>query len=485
MAIKPISRANIVLIAGFSDGFPVGAMGYVDTSWVGWNAWIERRSTGGTLVDQAVQPEGAEIAFLETGGFNLLLFGDFFTAGEIITVHFDDQLENVAPVPISSIDGISNGFNLLKVFAAFTDRLGWRQPTLSTFKPVLSADNLASASHRTYESFHAMSRLPPLLAAQPDPNISSDDFNSMLQYMEQDCITRCLNAVFCEPQMVEHDLIYSRISNIRQVVIPNTGNFAGYRIKVSDGDYACLLNKVAFFFDGVVSFNLYLFNDLTLLPLVTIPVTTMANSQTVVDLSLLINYISDNKGGLFYLGYFQDDLGDVHALDEQLNMWDDSKLYGAYPFQSPRVAGQLDFNRINPSVVFRSYGMSVEVSTYNDFTQRIIENASMFDEARGLLMAVMVIEEIRYSQRTNAQERIAAEVSKNLQMDVNLAAPGMQQPYVAGLNYRLEREFKRLYKTFFPAREPASVGIGADYDREAFAYDTFDIKNLPPRERFY
>lgn len=374
--------------------------------------------------------------------------------------------------------------------AAFQGRLGWTQPTVEGV-PTLSAPNLATSSSRTYEGFHEGCRLKLLLDSQEDPNLTADEFNALLQQMDRDVIMRCLNAIFSRPALIEHTLNYERMSNLRYIPIANGGNFAGYRIKVGEGDYCVSIDSVGLFFNGAATFNLYLFNDLVLAPLETIQVTTVPNSQTIVKLGWNMHYIGDlrNKGGLFYLGYFQNDLPPgVTALDEQLNLWADSKVFGAYPCQSPQVPGQLDFNRINPSVVFRSYGISLEVSSYFDYTEKIITNSSLFDEVRGLTMAQKVLETIRWSYRTNTDNRNAVQaqtLSKDLNQDLNVADPGPDQPFVAGLKRQIQRALGALYMNFFPKPKPLSVSVGADYDREAFAYDTFDIKNLPPRERFY
>jgi len=386
---------------------------------------------------------------------------------------------------------LTNGFNTTKVQTAMAGRLGWQQPTLAG-SPVVSDANKGSTSGRYYNdgSFHAACTLDRLKQSQEDANISDTDFNILLATLDTSVAMRVINTVFNRSQLVEHTLVYERVSNVRNVVIPNSGNFCGYRIKVGKGDWAIQINSVSLFFDNATTFNLYLFNDLKLAPLKTLAVTTEANSQVTVDLSeWVLNYISTNKGGLFYIGYFQDDLvaSNTHGIDEQLNMWAASKVFGAYPFQSPKKAGALDFNRINPSVVFRSYGMNLEITSYRDYTQTIIQNPHLFDNARGLAMAISVLESIKYSTRTNATERQSKEAigPNELNYDLNLAFPNDERPFIAGLKAQLMQEVKRISNTFFPKAEATSVGIGGDYDREAFAYDTFDIKNLPPRERFY
>jgi hypothetical protein len=382
---------------------------------------------------------------------------------------------------------VTNGFDISRVNDAMEGRLGWLQPTLPG-SPDIDADNLLSKSGRYYNdgSFHPTCTIERIKSVQENASISDSDFNALLIQLDKAATTRCLNAVFNRPQLVEHSLLYERASNVRNVVIPNSGNFCGYRIKVSKGDWAVQLDSVSLYFDRVATFKLYLFNDLIASPVAEKEVTTQANSQVIVDLNWAVNYASAaNSGGLFYIGYFQDDLGEARALDEQLNIWETTKIFGAYPFQSPRKTGALDFNRTNPSVVFKTYGLNLELSSYRDYTRSIVQNAHLFDNARGLLMAIRVMEEIKYSTRTNATERQSKEAidQADLNLDLNLAMPTENLPFVAGLKAQLTQELGRISRNFFPKAQASSVSISG-VNAEGL-YDTFDLKNLQARERFY
>lgn len=461
----------IEIVVGRGDLYDpnVGDSAYNNPNLAGQDLWAELVGTG------FFPYENYEV--LSNGGFQLLNGMTFGNAGQTWAIHPQAFVPGVSPVV-----GLSNGFNIAEVMGAFQGRLGWSQPTLAGM-PVISGQNQTSSSSRFYEDFHASATIQKLYAAQPDKDISDADFNSLLQKMDRSVIMRCVNAIFSKPAKIEHGLVYERMSNVRNVPVPNSSMFCGYRMKVSNGNYAVMINSIALFFNGVATFNVYLFNDLTLAPLLVQQVTTMANSQTVINLNWILKYVDANKGGLFYIGYFQDDLGAVQAVDEQLNMWADSRIYGAWPFQSGR-RGALDFDRINPSVVFRTYGMNMEMSSYKDYTEAITRNAHLFDEARGLLMAIRVLEEVKNSARTNNTSRIANEMIK-IDYDLDLAFPTKEAPFMAGLKAQLQRAFEQIYCNFFPKREATIVSIAGSYDRDEFAYDSFDIKNLPPRERFF
>lgn len=383
---------------------------------------------------------------------------------------------------------ITNGFDIDKVMAALQGRIGWIQPTLAN-SPVISVPNKASSSGRYYNdgSFHASCTIQKLKDVQEDPAISDNDFNTLLTTLGKSATMRCLNAVFNRNQLIEKTLVYERSSNVRNIAIPNSGNACGFRIKVAQGDYAAMINTVSLFFNGVATFNLYLFNDLKLAPLQTKSVTTAANDQTIVQLDWQLDYVeSTNKGGIFYVLYFQNDLpSGVMAMDEQLNIWADSKIFGAIPFQSPQIGTSLDFNRTNPSVVFRSYGLNLEISSFRDYTSTIVQNANLFDEARGLTMAVIVLDQIKNSIRSNDTQRQAMSQVQMTEMriDTDLAFPTKETPFVAGLKQQIMREFKRINETFFPKQEAVSLDIRQS--DPVFGYDSFDLKSLPPREQFY
>lgn len=415
------------------------------------------------------------------GSATLTLAAGTFTDGDTYFLH------RTAFIPAYDNAGITNGFNISRVMSALQGRIGWQQPTIDG-APVIDPDNLSSTSGRYYSdgSVHPVVQANRLKDAMDDPKMSDSEFNAHLQSLDQALIMRCLNAVFnTKPQLIESSLVYERTSNLRNIVIPNQGNFCGYRIKVAQGNYAVQINSVGLFFDAAATFNLYLFNDLKKAPLKSIAVTTEANTQTEIDLGWVLNYISgSNKGGMFYLGYFQEDLGEVHAIDEQLNQWKPSRVYGAWPFQSPKT-GALDFNRINPSVVFRTYGMNMEVSTYRDYTETIVRNAHLFDEARMLMMGASVIETIKNAISSNSTERISKENMASLEYDLNLAFPTEERPFMAGIKAQLERAFQSLYKNFFPKEQPKSIPVGSMSDPLRWQYDTFDIRNLPPREQNY
>lgn len=381
---------------------------------------------------------------------------------------------------------ITNGFDLTRINPVFQGRLGWHQPTISGM-PTLSTANKTSTSGRYYDrGFHKAVTIQNYYETQEDAAITDNAFNQLLQDEDQAVIMRLLNAVLNRPQLIEHVPLYTRIANRQSIVIENTGLCVGYRLNISSGDYAVNIDSIGLLFDGAATFNMYLFNDLVLLPVQTKSVTTIANTQVRVQMDWVMNYInssnSGNIGGVWYVAYFQDDLNGVHALDEQLNMWTDTTCVGSIPFQSAKV-GELNFNRVNLSANFRTYGFNMEVSSYRDYTQTVIQNVNLFDEARGLTMAINCIEQILFSSRTNANQRVMQEIAGRLSPSLNMETGKFNaNPYVSGLTQQLSRELERINRVFSPKPVPCSVPIGSDGNYIDYQYEGYDIRTMPSRQ---
>lgn len=108
-----ITRDDEFIICGANNlapnDFPDGATGFSDPSWVGWQVSLERRSAGGTMVDQALSTTDAEIVFRPAGGFDLVDPTNAFVAGEIVVAHFQPQITTGNPISTPTAGVIWSG----------------------------------------------------------------------------------------------------------------------------------------------------------------------------------------------------------------------------------------------------------------------------------------------------------------------------------------------------------------------------------------
>ena len=352
-----------------------------------------------------------------------------------------------------------------EVIQALFGRVGFRQPTQPQYA-IVDDENMEARSKRYFDGFHPEVTIQNIKdAAIDDVNITLDDFNTYLKNLQEDCIASVLDGVFGEPEIIEQQTEFITTDR-KPVLIPNVGWFVGRQIKVAaDPRKSVLVNAVTLFFNGAVTFPLYLFSSVKKSPIKQMEVTTEGESQVVVvPEDWMLNYLDGNiKGGIFYLGYFQDDLGSVQAYDEQPTCWLTGKVYGSRIIEAPTVPGQTDFVRYNPYSTSRTHGLNIEFTSVIDFTEMIVKNPHAFDKAIGLQMAAMVVEKLIHSVRSNRTQRISEEAAGRLYNDLNLDMHTPELPYSSGLKNQLRRELKRLHDNFFPPQKAVSNSIESCY----------------------
>jgi hypothetical protein len=236
--------------------------------------------------------------------------------------------------------------------------------------------------------------------------------------------------------------------------IANSGKFVGVRIKMPPVvNYAVQIDSVALYFNEAKTFTIYLFNDLKKVPIWSTSVTTVPNSQVVISLpDVVLNHIgSANHGGIFYLGYFQDDLGTAKAIRESNVKYPGTFIYQASHFQADKETG-IDFDRKQISYTRDCYGINPHISVFVDHTWEIVKKASLFDNAIGLQFAAQVVEQSLFTSRSNSTERNLKEATDKVLGSLALdgIAPISDGPRTTGLRQQLSAELKRMRDSFFP-----------------------------------
>jgi len=435
----------VQIVVGGGGVNPVaGATEYNNAALAGVQGYVEKSGYG------IWGYENYEI--LATGGFRLL---------NGLTFSQDDVLFFV-PTGINydtaGTSAYSNGFNTNKVLTALVGRLGWIQEP--GFALTLDSTNSTSRSGRRYNdgSFHSLVTLQNVLDTMPQRAASASQFNSYLTALQRGIILRCLNGVFSEPELISQSLMYTRDEPEYIETVPNTGKFVGVQITVPPAaDIAVQIDSVALHFDGARTFNLYVFNDLKTAPILIKEVTTEANNQVIVDLQdCILNHIGGaNHGGIFYIGYFQDDLGSVKAIREDDADIAEGTVYRT-EFIESKVTGPLAFNRNEISYIRESSaGINPHITVFRDHTWSIIKKPALFDNVIGLQMAAQIIEQMMFTMRSNGTEREAKDATSRMQLALELTgtAPITDGPHTTGLRKQIDQELKRLAAAFQPRKK--------------------------------
>lgn len=367
---------------------------------------------------------------------------------------------------------ISNGFDEARVIPALIARKGWVQPSSPDFPFTLSGDVVTCASGLPFNYDHGVCSPAIMWRLQENSNIGQTDFNNYLLNLLQNVVMDSLNAVFKVPQMIGSPrIIFSKNFRTSYIPVVNASRFCGWQINVAKGDYAVKIDSIALMMSAPCTVTIYVYNDVRSAPLwsQTIIVPT-GNDQTIVNIdSLILSRQSDvNKGSIFYVGYYQDEIAaqGVQATDVYLSEWESFSILGYQGFEA--TAG---YNAATPALStfvrdcyysnYRTHGLNLEMSSYYDFTNTIVRNASQFDRLIGMMMVAKCIEESMFSQRSNMSQRLSQEQLQLLYEDLEGKIPAfaysipmaVNVPYKSGIRNKIERELWRITQTFSPDAE--------------------------------
>jgi hypothetical protein len=388
---------------------------------------------------------------------------------------------------------ISNGFDEALVIPALTKRKGWKQPTIASFTRVLAGDVITNLSGLPYNRDHAACSPVLLWKAQEDPAITSANFNAYLLDLQASVIMDSLNGIFMLPQIIESPTpIFSKNFRTAYKPIPNTHKFCGWQIDVAEGDYAVKIDSVGLLMSGPCTVTLYLYNDLLKDHIWTKDIiVTAGQNQQITDIDDLILHYSDDthKTGTFFLGYYQDQLDaqDVTSFDVYLDSFSGYNMLGYQCFEADSNYDAKTFVRSQYQSNYRTFGLNLEISTYNDFTNTIVRNASQFDRLLGMTMSGKCIGEVMNSSRINKDSVLSQEQLQVLyrQLEGSVQNPNTRSefavniPYRTGLKNAIERERWRMTQTFLP---DAKIFVGIppvnnDDDRKGMRRHGSDMAN--------
>lgn len=324
-------------------------------------------------------------------------------------------------------------------------RLGWKTEAGYT-----ECDEPLSG--RYYNAgFHGAVTIRNIKDCQPNASITDAELSSLLSEYKDENIRQMLSAVLNRPTQVEKGLLFAKYARNQYRYVPNQGKFVGERIRVTPKDYALFINDVILYFDGAATFTLYLVNEYAGITNKW-TVTTQANKQVIFPIGEVIRYSSDiAAGGDWFLAYDQTELGEVKAIDYN-PVRNCFKTFSATAFEATRYSATT-FDMQNYSTGQDCYGINLQVTAHKDYTDLIIQNAHVFDEVQGYMMAAKVIELITTTSRSNATERIAKEYGGSLFFDLNGRKIADTGQYIPGLLHKIKKQVEVVQKLLFPNKK--------------------------------
>lgn len=339
-------------------------------------------------------------------------------------------------------------YNLKRILPVLFTRVGWRQPTQAEYA-ILTEPNTISKSNRYFEDVYSAVSIRNIKDLQEDPDISDESFNLFLENLQKAAILDVLSAVFSKQNNIDTTQLFDPEDDEEPELIENEEKFVGVKVYIAKTtDFVAAVTGVYLYFDKDTSFELKCFVDNKTQAIWAKPVTATGGEMTYIPIDdLVLGYLTDKtRTSTFYIGYFQDEIGEAKAYDEENDGYNAGYIWRAESIQSKRNGNK--FNTPTDSAT-ETWGMNLEFTSYRDMTTEIVANAPSFDEAVSLQMACKVLELILSSTRSNLTERISKELLGDIYRELNQETATQEKPYAPGIKARYKGAILELNKSFF------------------------------------
>ena len=334
-----------------------------------------------------------------------------------------------------------------KIKTAFSGLVGFAQ---SDVLSIVSDANLVTSSGLTFQDASALATIENIHECQNNPNITDAQFNTMLTNMYNDCVLSVCNKVcFGKPQLKHSYNLYPYEKSFNDTITP-ASRFVCHRIEAFNG--IDLMNQISWIelsFDTEKTFNIYLYNSNLKTAIQTKSVTTSAGESKIYNLNWNLSDDATYKGGVFYLGYFEDDLDGAKAYKkdwEKANLRRCNKSFDVHPCEVEYSGTVLNVESVDYSE--ETWGMNLGINVFYDYTQLLILNKERFATAIQLQMHEKVLNLIKFSTRSNRTERILK--------DVDLELFGNPEYKIEGVTTKLNKEIETI-KRFLFYRNPVTI----------------------------
>jgi len=355
-------------------------------------------------------------------------------------------------------------FNPTIIQNCMTSLLGWRNDANTSVPQITNTALLTSDSGLFYNDFH------PLLLIENIANTLPEDktIDNYLTEKVNSGINKALTKVVLEKKLNEStktllnsSKLFDGIGRFQDTVISN-GRFVGVELEIFPSYGAkVIIDKIGLQFTQTqTNLPIYIFHTSQLDPIKTVTATTTkANSLEWLTLSETIDlsYLSEtyDSGGMFYIGYFQDDISG-QAIKKEFNFLDGPCNTCRGGANAMKVWNErLNFVRIVPIEVANgslngtqmfdytkrkynatnNFGLNFGVTVQCDISQYLCEQKLILTDLIGKQVAVDILNDMKHSTRLN---RIA-NVSQNM---IIRDLEGDRETFEPGLAKRLSDSIK-------------------------------------------
>ena len=334
-------------------------------------------------------------------------------------------------------------FQIDKINSNIVGLIGWRQSFNPTYA-IINAANLVSNSGSYFQDYSALVTIQNIKENQNYPEISNEDFNTLLSNLVKSGMVKVLNQVFQRNDFIENKVLYPFEQSWNDN-IDNTTSFVGYELtQPTRREMIHVINKIVLSFDSIDSVKILLFHSSTNAPIDSKTIATVANSD--VNISLNWDLTKEYNGGKFYIGYLRSGLT-AKAKNRDWNSSNARACYNTLGIQPIIVTGwdaETLFDVETVQYESETYGLNFDITAWKDYTNSILQNLDKFVNALGLQVAIDIVDLIQKSTASNRDQRITSTMTL-FELD---GVVNQDVPRVAGLRQKYQAEIKRLRNNF-------------------------------------
>lgn len=285
-------------------------------------------------------------------------------------------------------------------------RLGWIEPSKTGYTSELDEDNKTTLSGKYFDAIHPLVNYVNFKDTYTYGS-SASTLNAALKSLQQTGIITVAQDVSKENDFVHHNILIDDDFDIDNTLDAD-GKFVFVKITVPYG-YVCTIHSVGISLDAVKTFNLYIFNNTQAAARdATTSIVSVANSEKWTALTCASRYLWGStlalKSGVYYIGYFQDDIGNAAAIQREYYQ-KNSPCKFEYCYAEPNGTSLPAEDDI--SYTGYTYGINLDFTISRDFTPIYLKSPQLFDKAVGYYVVEQVLRQILLSDRFNSSERKA------------------------------------------------------------------------------
>tara|TARA_R110000796_G_scaffold30744_3_gene81906 strand:- start:843 stop:1982 length:1140 start_codon:yes stop_codon:yes gene_type:complete len=340
------------------------------------------------------------------------------------------------------------------VIPEYRSLLGWRQHH-ETDEINLPANLTETQTGEYYQQKHPALKLETIQSLIP----SNMDLDAYLEKTVQDSTVEIFNDLLQYRQLNQYGkTLLDRSTLLNRHgwlgdVITNQNRFVGFqvRVKALEG-LQVLINNIGIQFSGSESFKLYLFHTNKKLPLKELDVVTDGNGAwkwTQSDFELSSFSGVEYQGGVFIIGYYQEDL-QSNAINYSNFNWDKGEcsscnnkyaaswtkirkhffVYPIYVAQGNFTKGEMfDLNSAN-YVNDQSWGLNLQFTVLCDLTNFFIQNKFVFKNLLALKVTTKILGDMKFSNEiNNIEENVKNMIIRDLEGDIDTKLTNLPTQY--------------------------------------------------------